>query len=214
MATRPTPADGTIAYRLPTGHRSLTQLAHTYLAQHIKPGDIVIDATIGNGHDTLFLAQTVGPGGRVIGFDVQPIALVKTRQRLAAQSLERSVTLYQQGHETLGERLVEQGVGQVAAAVFNLGYLPGGDKTLTTQPATTRAAILAAWRALCPGGLISVLVYVGHLGGSAELSTVETCFEGLIAEQGGQLSRRTGRGPASPVLLLVSRTGSRARIHR
>jgi predicted methyltransferase len=192
----------------------LTRLAHAYLAQQINPGDIVIDATVGNGHDTLFLAKIVGPAGRVIGFDIQPIALAITRQRLAAQGLDRTVTLYQQGHEDMGQRLVEQGVEQVATATFNLGYLPGGDKTLTTQPATTRAAIMAAWRALCPGGLISLLVYVGHPGGSAELRTVETCLQALTANQGSRVSRHTGGGPASPVLLIARRSGSRAGMRR
>jgi predicted methyltransferase len=180
------------------------------LAQSVRPGDLVIDATIGNGHDTLYLAQIAGPEGRVIGFDVQPVALARTHQRLESHGLGRTVILHQQGHETLLECIAEQDIGQVAAVVFNLGYLPRGDKTLTTRPKTTRAALTAAWSALRPGGLISLLAYVGHRGGAEELATVEACLPALAADQGGRILRQTGHTPVSPVLLIAHRAESRA----
>lgn len=200
---------GTAAKGPSSGYRSLTKLVHRYLARRLNPGDLVVDATIGNGHDTCFLSEIVGPYGRVIGFDIQPEALARTRQRLDSHGLGQTVKLHQQGHENLLERLGAQDIGRIAAVVFNLGYLPQGDKTLKTQPQTTCAAIAAAWRALRPGGLISLLVYVGHAGGSEELAAVESCLHSL-ADLGGYILRRSGPTPASPVLFMVHRPGSGA----
>jgi predicted methyltransferase len=181
----------------------LTQRAHTWLASVLRPGDLAIDATVGNGHDTRFLAQQVGPMGRVIGFELQPAALEVTRQRLAAEALDTRVTLYCAGHEHLLEYLPEA-VGQVAAVTFNLGYLPGSDKSVVTRAQTTEAALTAAWQALRPGGLITVLAYVGHPGGADELAAVEAWLDALPPPR-PEVHRERGPSLASPVLLVLRR---------
>jgi len=142
------------------------------LGQIIAPGDVVIDATVGNGVDTLFLSQAVGPRGRVYGFDIQPAALLATRRRLAERGAPDNVTLFQAGHETMGEHLPAEVRGKVAAAMFNLGYLPGGDESMVTRPRTTCAAIDAALDVMRPAGVVSLVVYTGHPGGAEEARAV------------------------------------------
>jgi predicted methyltransferase len=147
---------------------SLVALAHQAVAAVLAPGDIAIDATVGNGHDTLFLAQQVGINGKVYGFDIQEAALDSAWQRLLAAGETAQVALYHAGHEAMAVLLPETVAGRVRAVMFNLGYLPGGDKQRTTGTSTTLAAVQAALSLLAPGGVISLLAYTGHPGGREE----------------------------------------------
>ena len=180
----------------------LTRLAHRRLAEVLAPGDAAIDATAGNGHDTLFLAQAVGAAGEVHAFDVQAAALAASATRLDAAGVRERVTLHHAGHETMLARLPALR-GRVAAITFNLGYLPGGDHALTTLPATTLAALEQALALLRPGGLLSVLAYRGHPGGQEEAEAVAA----WLAER-PELALETIPSPG-PVLHLACRTGDR-----
>ncbi|MCB1093584.1 MAG: methyltransferase domain-containing protein, partial [Verrucomicrobiae bacterium] len=75
-----------------------TEMAHRLLAERLRPGDLAIDATVGNGHDTVFLAEAVGQAGQVIGFDIQPIAIEATRHRLSEAGLSDRVELHTECH--------------------------------------------------------------------------------------------------------------------
>jgi len=154
----------------------LTALAHQRLAAVLAAGDIAIDATTGNGHDTLFLTRQIAPDGQVHAFDIQPQALEATQERLAQAGLAERVTLHLAGHERMREHLPAELAGRVAAVTFNLGYLPGGDHGLVTRPDTTLAALVQASALLRPGGLLSVLVYRGHAGGREEAEAVAGWF--------------------------------------
>lgn len=138
-----------------------------------------VDATAGNGHDTLFLAEGVGEGGRVFAFDVQNAAIEATRTRLAGAGLAGRAVLACAGHETLATAVPEEWRGRVRAATFNLGYLPGSDKTVVTAGATTIMALAALLPMTAPGGVISVHCYQGHPGGEAEGRDVALWFEAL-----------------------------------
>lgn len=112
--------------------------SHTLLTTTVERGDYVIDATVGNGHDTEFLSQLVGPKGHVLGFDVQAAAIDSATARLKAAKVA-NVQLVLAGHENVAQYLpANQPVG---GAIFNLGYLPGADKDVITQGETTLAAI-------------------------------------------------------------------------
>jgi SAM-dependent methyltransferase len=187
----------------------LTARAKQLLAGVLSPGDIAVDATVGNGHDTLFLAQTVHPGGMVIGCDVQEAAITATRARLAAAGLDGIARLHLTGHERLAELVAPEHHGRVAAITFNLGYLPGGDKTLVTRAETTRAALQAAATLLRPGGLLSLLVYVGHPGGAAEHDAVRDWIDRMSAEFSVHAERRDA--PGSPVLYALTRNAPNPR---
>lgn len=139
------------------------EMAHDFLAQVITPEDIVVDATMGNGHDTLFLAKLAK---QVYAFDIQEQALEKTSQRIQEAGLT-NVDLILQGHET-----VDQFVTEIKAAIFNLGYLPSADKSIITQPQTTLEALEKLCQMLVKGGRIAIMIYYGHEGGDIERDAV------------------------------------------
>ena len=139
------------------------EMAHDFLAQVITQEDIVVDATMGNGHDTLFLAKLAK---QVYAFDIQEQALEKTSQRLQEAGLTNA-ELILQGHET-----VDQFVKEVKAAIFNLGYLPSADKSIITQPQTTLDALDKLCHMLVKGGRIAIMIYYGHEGGDIERDAV------------------------------------------
>ncbi|WP_375152557.1 tRNA (mnm(5)s(2)U34)-methyltransferase [Enterococcus mundtii] len=155
--------------------------SHTLLEEIIQPGDYVIDATMGNGHDTLFLAEKVGKTGQVYSFDIQQQALASTQQKLSENGLLERATLFLQGHETIGEVIAEQ--QPIKAGIFNLGYLPKSDKSVITLPETTKTAMEEILKRLVPQGRMIIVVYYGHQGGEAELDMVQNFCQALPQEQ-------------------------------
>ncbi|MFA5880683.1 MAG: class I SAM-dependent methyltransferase [Eubacteriales bacterium] len=139
-------------------------IAHDLLASYVQPGAVAVDATVGNGHDTLFLAQLVGQAGRVYGFDIQEEAVKKTAELLAQNGFTDTVRLFQAGHECLFDYVTEP----VDAIVFNLGYLPGGDHNIVTGADSTTKAVRDGLALLKPGGIACLIVYTGHPGGPEE----------------------------------------------
>jgi tRNA A58 N-methylase Trm61 len=147
-----------------------THLLHMLLREVIRAGDRVVDATAGNGHDTVFLAEAVGEKGKVISVDIQVAAIEATRQRVIEKQLEDRVELYQASHAEIGKWSEK---GSVAAVVFNLGYLPGADHALITRTETTLLALEGALDVLKVGGVLAVICYPGHAGGDVEAEKVE-----------------------------------------
>jgi hypothetical protein len=155
---------------------SLLETAHDIVRRHLTPNAFAVDATLGNGHDTAFLAQCVGEGGRVFGFDVQAQALANTGQRLLQQGLENRAVLFHASHAEMLAHIPEELQGRIRAVMFNLGYLPGAEKTLITQTGSTLAALDAACGLLAEQGVITVLAYPGHAGGDSEtLALTDWC---------------------------------------
>lgn len=144
------------------------QYAQQLLKDSVEEGDTVVDATAGNGHDTLFLAQLVGDEGQVYAFDVQKEAVDATLHRLLDHGLEHRVLVLNKGHEEVANFVHKK----VAAAIFNLGYLPGGNHDIITKPSTTIQAIEDLLKLLKVGGLIILVIYHGHPGGKEERDTV------------------------------------------
>lgn len=177
----------------------LTALAQTRLQQHLKRGDRVIDATAGNGHDTLFLARQVLPEGAVMAFDIQEKALQNTRQRLRQQGID-AVILQHGGHENMQQLTPPDWLGTVSAIVFNLGYLPGSDKKTATEANTTVAALEASTHLLKRGGCLSILVYRGHPGAESEAEAVSQ----WLTLQNGYVQETFAT--AGPILYLLSKT--------
>ena len=138
-------------------------MAHAFLAEVLTKEDTVVDATMGNGHDTLFLAKLAK---QVYAFDIQEKAVEKTRQRLAEAGLDNA-QLILAGHETL-----DQYTDHFKAAIFNLGYLPSADKSVITRPDTTLEALEKVCRCLEKGGRAAIMIYYGHEGGDIERDAV------------------------------------------
>lgn len=140
------------------------QLSHDFLAEVLESNSIAVDATMGNGNDTVFLA---GLASKVYAFDVQEQALQKTKERLEQLGFD-NVQLILDGHQTIDKYVV----GPIRAAIFNLGYLPSADKTIITKPDTTLEAIGKILDRLEVGGRISIMIYYGHEGGDKEKDAV------------------------------------------
>ena len=184
--------------------RSARYLAADALERTIRPGDRVIDATLGNGHDTCMLAALVGEQGRVYGFDIQPDAVARTRAALQEKGLLDRCELHVVGHEHVAEFVT----GPVRAAVFNLGWLPGAQHAVTTLERTTLPAVEAACSLLCPGGIVSVCVYPGHDEGKRELAALDRFAASLSPRAFNVLRHQFMNGPENtPQLLLIQRNG-------
>lgn len=144
------------------------------ISQTVLPGETVIDATMGNGNDTLFLAEHVGENGHVYAFDIQQQALDATATRL--NDLNDHVTLILDSHANI-DKYVE---GPIGGAMFNLGYLPHSeDQSIVTKPTTTIPAIHKILGLLKKGGIITIAVYDGHEGGKTERDELLTYVKSL-----------------------------------
>lgn len=153
-----------------------THLAQTILQGSIQVGDTVIDATAGHGHDTVFLAECVGANGRVMAFDVQENAIRSACEKVAAAGMQQRVSFHQISHTRMAEHAAPD---SVSAVMFNLGYLPGGDHTLTTVVPDTIAALARAADLLKSGGVLSIVCYPGHPEGMSEAGAVESWLNQL-----------------------------------
>ena len=187
-----------MAYEL----KSARYLAADILRRAIEPGDTVVDATMGNGHDTLFLCGLVGEGGRVYAFDVQPQAVENTRQRLKEAGVEERALLFCLGHE----HMAEKAEGPVAAVVFNLGWLPGGDHSVTTHWETTRQAVDSALALLEPLGVLVICAYPGHPEGDRERAALTEYLSALPPQRFNVLHHRfLNAGPGAPECFAVQK---------
>lgn len=142
--------------------------SHEIIGKIVKPGDTVIDATAGNGGDTVFLAGLVGPAGHVWSFDIQQQALDRTLEKLKQSNLEGIVTLICDSHSDMDAYVR----GPVRAVMFNLGYLPGGDHNIGTRGPSTVTAIKKATELIEVNGLVTVVVYYGGDSGFEEKEQV------------------------------------------
>ena len=183
--------------------QSILDFAHSLLKSAANTGDIVLDCTMGNGHDTLFLANLVGAEGRVFAFDIQQDALAQTQKLLEEHHAAKQVTLVHGSHAELAAHIPADLHGRVQAAVFNLGYLPGGDKNICTAPETTIQALETLLPILAPGGLIVVVVYPGHSAGEVEAAHVLEYCSGLPRELMHVVAYRILNNPNQPPFVIA-----------
>ena len=142
----------------------LMGLEKQFLSAHIKEGITAVDFTMGNGHDTLFLSKAIGENGKLYAFDIQDAALANTKARLEENCCYDNYTLIKASHSLVKEYVKEK----IDVGVFNLGYLPGGDKSITTLRETTLPAVDAALDLLNDDGIILIAIYPGHAEGEIE----------------------------------------------
>ena len=187
---------------------SLVKLAHQLIKDKVNPGAVAIDATVGNGYDTRFLLDLVQPDGKVFGFDIQQAAIDSARITLQEHPALACLTLIHANHANMGTIVSDLDRGNIAAVMFNLGYLPGGDKRLVTQTETTMAALTSASALLSANGIITILAYPGHDGGAMETDHVKQWCLGIESEH-YQVSRYENQpdNPAAPKLFVVNKIG-------
>ncbi len=177
---------------------------HDYLRRALRPGDTVVDATCGNGRDTVLCAGLVGPAGRVFAFDIQEQAIRNTRERLAEAGLLDRCTLVHDGHEHMDRYLPPS----VRAVVFNLGWLPGGDHAIGTRADTTLAALSIALERLEPGGLIAMGLYYGGASGYEERDRVLEAVRLLDCRRFTVIRSELANAPHDPPIFIgIERTG-------
>ncbi|KAL8096558.1 tRNA (mnm(5)s(2)U34)-methyltransferase, chloroplastic [Apium graveolens] len=189
------------------GNKKATEVAHSVWKCVVQKGDAVIDATCGNGYDTLAMLKMVADKsqkGRVYALDLQDAAL-KNTQSLLDESLGNNekelVELFATCHSKMEEVIPRNITARLVA--FNLGYLPGGDKAMITKSETTLLGLQAAERLVAPGGLISLLVYVGHPGGREEFETVQAFASRLPVDKWSGCKLEMLNKPLAPVIVFL-----------
>lgn len=149
------------------GINRATNIIHMFLRNKISEGDVVIDATLGNGYDTLFLLKQIGDRGSLYAFDIQEKAIEATKQLLINENISlasNNINLILDGHEHMGKYIQVP----VDVVMFNLGYLPGSNKKIITKAETTLRALETSLRLLKSGGIATLIIYCGHKGGLEE----------------------------------------------
>lgn len=177
----------------------LLDLQKELILTHLRAGDVAVDFTMGNGHDTEFLSRTVGERGHVYAFDIQSAAVESTRKNLEASGCPDNYTLIHDSHH----RVKDYVKGEIRAGMFNLGYLPGGDKSITTMRETTLPAIEAAVSMLGPNSILSVAVYPGHEEGEAEGRLVCEYLSTLDRFRYSVAQIRIINSPTSPFFMAI-----------
>lgn len=186
------------------GLGSAVHLAQVLITEKLKHGHVAVDATAGRGNDTLFLARLVGPTGIVYAFDIQKAALARTESLLKRQMPSARVELICDGHE----KMLDYVPSMIDAVMYNLGYLPGGDQSITTGPKTTIASVNAALSLLKKGGRISLVIYTGHPGGRQEYAAVEQYVSMLDSLQYRVIKINfLNRAANAPVLIMIEKGG-------
>ena len=158
----------------------ITSWVHHFLKDHVQPGDICIDATMGNGNDTALLSKLAGENGRVVAFDIQQMALDNTAKKLLTEEYPKNYELHLESHEMMAQYAKEN---TVSCITFNLGYLPGGDHTKATKGESSIRAIETGLNLLKKKGLMTVCIYSGGDSGFEEKNAVLSYIKGLDSKK-------------------------------
>jgi SAM-dependent methyltransferase len=182
-------------------------LAHQYWERLLVPGDIAIDATCGNGFDTAFLAKIL-LHGRVIAMDKQADAIAASKEKIEKElgnEVCKNIEFYHQCHSTFPDKILKETIKLI---VYNLGYLPKGDKSIITASSSTLASLAKALDLIQPGGAISVTCYPGHPGGDEEEIAVLEFAKNLDPQLWSCFHHSRINKAKSPSLLLLQKSGS------
>lgn len=137
--------------------------------RNLEKGKVCVDCTVGNGNDTIFLADLVGEEGKVYGFDIQSLAIDITCNKLKEKKLYENTVLIKDSHENISDYISEE----VDLFIYNLGYLPKGDKNIKTNKRSTIISLEKALNLLAKNGIILITCYTGHDGGIEEKNAIE-----------------------------------------
>ncbi|WP_410513944.1 class I SAM-dependent methyltransferase [Paenibacillus sp. BR2-3] len=196
------------------GFMSVLSFAHKLITERLAPGDRAIDATVGTGADTLFLARTIGPRGEVYGFDIQAAAITLAEERLDAAVTSGEtlppVTLLLESHAAMAQSVPLSWHGTVGAIMFNLGYLPSGDadKSIITRTDSSIAALEASLQLLRPGGVVTAVLYPGHEGGDQEAAAVEAWASKVSTQVAQSIIYRQLQRSAAPYVIALEKKRS------
>ena len=182
----------------------ITEVNKIFLDKIVQKGDVVIDATMGNGYDTIYLGNLVGENGKVYDFDVQEEAIKSTKKKVERDNMTDRVELILDGHQNLDKYVKEE----VSCVVFNLGYLPRAKHVVITKPDTTLEAIKKSLKLLKPNGIISIAAYIGHEGGLEEKNYICEYLDNLNQNEFNVLHMQfTNQINNPPQLILIEKKG-------
>lgn len=181
---------------------NILSFAKSVLCEVLQPGCIGVDATVGNGYDTVFLSEKAGADGHVFGFDVQEQAVKQTEERLNEECRPQNWTIFHSGHENMLELIPSEFHGRVNVVMFNLGFLPGSDKTVITKSETTLTAIKSSLEILAKGGMLCIAIYAGHPGGDEEDVAVRDYCKSLDYHTYRVIQSEMVNKPGHPIRLL------------
>ncbi len=179
--------------------QSILDTTKDFIKKAACEGGVYADFTMGNGGDTLFLA-TLSPNSKVYAFDIQPEALENTKKRLAEAGVT-NCELILDCHSKACNYID----GQIDAGMFNLGYLPGFDKSITTKRETTLMAIEKACMMLRKEGVLVITVYPGHEEGKNEGEEIYALLEKFDKKDFDCLIYRIFNIAECPYIFLVQR---------
>jgi len=180
-----------------------TRMAQDIIKKVIDETDIAVDATLGNGNDTLFLSNLLHRG-KVYAFDIQAIAIERFKKTIDERNI-KNVILINDGHENILNYVKEA----PKAIMFNLGYLPGGDEKIITRPDTTLKALSDSLKILRPGGVITLVVYTGHLGGAEEGILIDEFIKKLDPKIYSVMQIKfANRDEKAPYLIVIEKNDS------
>ena len=179
----------------------ITYWCHEVIRSQAKKGGVYIDATMGNGNDTLMLCELAGEVGEVFAFDIQEQAVEATRILLEKHEVTTKYHLILDGHENM-DNYVQW--GSVDAICFNFGYLPGGDHEIATKPSTSIVAIQKGLELLKAGGMMSLCVYSGGDTGFEEKDCILNYLKELPSKQYTVIVNQyfnRGNNPPMPIFI-------------
>jgi len=179
----------------------LISLEKSFILPHVKKGGVAADFTMGNGHDTLWLSNAVGEEGKVYAFDVQKQALDNTSALLEKEAGHKNWELILDSHANSLEYIKEK----LCVGVFNLGYLPGSDKKITTMRESTLKAVRNAVSLLDDDGIVLIAVYPGHAEGALEGEMLTEELSSLERKIYCVGSFRILNSPTSPFVIFVEK---------
>lgn len=168
----------------------LTERCHRILSKHIHKGDVAVDCTAGNGRDTMFLADAVGPEGKVLSFDVQKQAIRNTEALIGGKRPWVELYLASNAHMWKYVNFVP------SVVMYDLGYLENGSRTVMTQSEDTLASVTSAVRIVGKGGAVSIITRPDHDEGAREECLLLDLLKSLPEEE-FEVSTYKGAGSAT-----------------
>jgi tRNA G37 N-methylase Trm5 len=179
------------------------EFSHYLLEKTVEMGDVVLDATAGNGHDSKFLAELAGGEGKVYSFDIQQEALDRTADLFKKNSLAAQIELIYSNHTEIDKYIEED----LDAIIFNLGYLPGGNKKIITKSESTITALKKSLELLKVKGIVILVVYSGHEGGKEERKALLNYSSNLDYKKYNVLNYKflNQPGPPPEIIAIIKR---------
>ena len=180
---------------------NVTEITNLIIDTKVDEDNISLDLTMGNGNDTLYLLKKTGKKGKVYSFDIQKEAVENTKKLLKENGI-KSDFLINSSHENV-LRYVEE---KVDFAVYNLGYLPGGNKSIVTKSSSTVKSLKDVLSILNIGGVVCVCSYVGHNGGMEEYEDILSFVSGLDKHEFNVMKfEHLNRKASSPKMIIIEK---------